>query len=83
MRDYCGTIGARLGLNRSTYLITPGLYCTGQPTPASPVVVTANYKLSFDALRKELSGESVWILVLDTRGINIWCAAGKGTFSND
>lgn len=59
------------------------MYCTGQPTPASPVLVTANYKLSFDALRKELSGESVWILVLDTRGINIWCASGKGTFSND
>jgi len=49
----------------------------------SPVLVTANYKLSFDALRKELSGINVWILVVDTRGINVWCAAGKGTFSAD
>jgi acetyl-CoA decarbonylase/synthase complex subunit gamma len=24
-----------------------------------------------------------WILVLDTRGINVWCAAGKGTFGTD
>jgi hypothetical protein len=42
--------------------------------------VTANYKLSFDALRKNLSGQNGWILVLDTKGINVWCAAGKGTF---
>jgi acetyl-CoA decarbonylase/synthase complex subunit gamma len=42
--------------------------------------VTANYKLSFDALRKNLSGENGWILVLDTKGVNVWCAAGKGTF---
>ena len=25
----------------------------------------------------------VWILVVDTRGINVWCAAGKGTFSTE
>ncbi len=43
--------------------------------------MTANYKLSFDALRRELSRTSAWILVVDTRGINVWCAAGKGTFS--
>jgi hypothetical protein len=36
--------------------------------------------MSFDSLRKELSGLSAWILVLDTKGINVWCAAGKGTF---
>jgi CO dehydrogenase/acetyl-CoA synthase gamma subunit (corrinoid Fe-S protein) len=42
--------------------------------------VTANYKLSFDNVRKNLSGINGWILVLDTKGINVWCAAGKGTF---
>lgn len=47
------------------------------------MLVTANYKLSFDALRKELAGLDAWILVADTRGINVWCAAGKGTFSAD
>jgi len=52
-------------------------------TPESPVLVTANYKLSFDALRKELAGLAIWILVIDTRGINVWCAAGKSTFSDD
>lgn len=53
----------------------------GNPKAESPVFVTANYKLSFDALRKELSSINAWILVADTRGINVWCSAGKGTFS--
>jgi hypothetical protein len=47
------------------------------------VLVSANYKLSFDKLRKELTGMDAWILVLDTKGINVWCAAGKGTFGTD
>jgi CO dehydrogenase/acetyl-CoA synthase gamma subunit (corrinoid Fe-S protein) len=37
--------------------------------------------LSFDTPRKELTGLDAWILVLDTKGINVWCAAGKGTFA--
>jgi hypothetical protein len=45
------------------------------------VLVTANYKLSFDSLRQELAALDAWILVLDTRGINVWCAAGKKNFS--
>jgi len=81
LRDLLGTIGARTGFYRNDYKITPGLYCTCEPTESSPVLVTANYKLSFDALRKELSQINAWILVVDTRGINVWCAAGKGTFS--
>ncbi len=58
----------------------PGLYAAGRPTPDSPVLVSANYKLSFDYLRRELERLAAWILVLDTKGINVWCAAGKGTF---
>lgn len=80
-RDTLGTIGARTGFTRNNYSIIPGLYCTGIPDKSSPVLVTANYKLTFDALRKELSGIPLWILVVDTRGINVWCAAGKKTFT--
>ncbi len=61
-------------------MIDPGLYALGNPDDRSHVLVTANYKMSFDKLRKELSGRSLWILVLDTKGINVWCSAGKGTF---
>ena len=62
------------------YTVVPGLYSVGKPDERSPVLVTANYKLSFDKLRSELTGRNVWILVLDTKGINVWCSAGKGTF---
>jgi hypothetical protein len=70
----------RLGYKRGEHRITPGLYAIGSPTPESPVFVSANYTLSFDALRSALAGVDGYILVLNTRGINVWCAAGKGTF---
>jgi hypothetical protein len=78
--DTMGAIRVRWGINRDNYRISPGLYAIGKPDRESNVFVTANYKLSFDTVRKNLSGENGWILVLDTRGINVWCAAGKGTF---
>jgi hypothetical protein len=81
--DLAGTIMARLGISRDRYRVAPGLYCAGRPGPEAPVLVTANYKLSFDSLRRELDGIDAWILVLDTRGVNVWCAAGKRTFSTD
>jgi len=62
------------------YKVDPGLYALGNPGEHSPVLVTANFKMSFDKLRKALPGRDAWILVLDTKGINVWCAAGKGTF---
>lgn len=80
--DIMGTMFTRLGIGRNHYKISPGLYLIGEAGPDSPVLVTANYKLSFDTLRKELTDANAWILVLDTRGVNVWCAAGKGTFSS-
>ena len=66
-----------------TYTIDPGLYALGRPDEHSPVLVTANYKMSFDRLREALPGMNAWILVLDTKGINVWCASGKGTFGTE
>jgi len=83
IKDYVGAFLVRVGIGRNNYKIAPGLYGVGNPGNDSPVLVTANYKLTFDALRKELSGIDTWLLVLDTRGINVWCAAGKGTFSTE
>lgn len=79
-KDFLGAIMVRWGINRDKYRVTPGLYAIGKPGQESDVFVTANYKLSFDALRKNLTGVNGWILVLDTKGVNVWCAAGKGTF---
>jgi hypothetical protein len=74
---------ARLGVKRNEHLIEPGLYTLGKTTKDSPVFVSANYTLSFDALRSALTGIDAYILVLDTKGINVWCAAGKRTFGTD
>jgi hypothetical protein len=80
LKDYLGAIGVRLGIRRMEYAVRPGLYAIGTPGRDAPVLVSANYKLSFDILRRELAGLHVWVLVIDTKGINVWCAAGKGTF---
>ncbi len=73
-------VRCRISAFRETYTVRPGLYAVGDPGGDSDVLVSANYKLSFDTLRGGLEGLNVWILVLDTKGINVWCAAGKGTF---
>jgi hypothetical protein len=78
--DYLGAIKVRWGIGRDNYTIAPGLYKVGNPGRESDVFVSANYKLSFDTLRKNLGSLNAWILVIDTKGINVWCAAGKGTF---
>lgn len=79
-KDRLATIAVRCGIRRDKYLVSPGLYGIGSPDPDSDVLVTANYKLTFDHLRSALEGISAWILVLDTRGVNVWCAAGKKIF---
>ena len=81
--DYLGAFKARWGIGRMDYTIEPGLYAVGKPDNDSPVLVSANYKLTFDTLRKNLVGVDCWLLILDTKGINVWCAAGKGTFGTD
>ena len=80
-RDVANAVLVRIGVNRNNYKVSPGLYAAGNPDQDSEVLVTANYKLTFDVLRKELQGLNIWILVLDTNGVNVWCAAGKKTFS--
>jgi hypothetical protein len=74
---------ARWGWKRESHRVEPGLYRLGNPDPDSPVFASANYTLSFDALRSSLADLDAWILVLDTKGINVWCAAGKGTFGTE
>ena len=78
--DWLGTARVRCGIKRENYMVDPGLYAFGSPDSESEILVTSNYKLSFDSLRACLKEKSFWILVLDTQGINVWCAAGKGTF---
>lgn len=83
LSNYWDHFLVRWAINRMGHRVEPGLYALGNPTLDSPVFVTANYTLSFDALRSALKGIDGYILVLDTQGVNVWCAAGKGTFGTD
>jgi len=76
-------VQARAGYRRSEHRVAPGLYKVNGGGADSPVLVTGNYSLSYDALRSQLGGTDAWIMALDTKGINVWCAAGKGTFGTD
>ncbi|MCF7791491.1 MAG: hypothetical protein K9M56_05775 [Victivallales bacterium] len=82
-RDKLEHFKCRVSSFRNNYKIEPGLYALGTPDESSEVFVTANYKYTFDVLRKELNNFNCWILVLETGGINVWCAAGKGTFGTE
>ncbi|HAA05521.1 MAG TPA: acetyl-CoA synthase subunit gamma, partial [Syntrophobacteraceae bacterium] len=74
---------ARWGVGWMRYTVNPGLYALGEPDSRSPDFATANYKMSFDHLRRALPEHAAWILVLDTNGVNVCCAAGKGTFGTE
>ncbi len=82
-RDRIGAVAVRWNIGRMRYAVEPGLYAVGCPASDSPLLASANYKLSFDVLREALDGLNVWLLVLDTKGINVWCAAGKGSFGTE
>jgi NAD-dependent dihydropyrimidine dehydrogenase PreA subunit len=60
----------------------PGLRRIGNPTPDAPVLVTGNYALTVRRLERELRGRDLWLLVANSRGINVWCAAGGGHFTH-
>jgi hypothetical protein len=82
-RDTFGSWKCRWSIGRMDYRVPPGLYAVGTPDDASPVLVSANYKMTFDRLRERLGGLDLWLVILDTDGVNVWCAAGKGTFGTE
>lgn len=59
-----------------------GLVPIGHPLTNSPVVVTGNYTETVRRMKNALKGENVWLLVANSKGINVWCAAGGGHFTH-
>ncbi len=55
-----------------------GTFAVGEPGPDAPVLLTGNFTLTVRRLRRALQGRSAWLVVADSRGINVWCAAGGG-----
>jgi NAD-dependent dihydropyrimidine dehydrogenase PreA subunit len=58
-----------------------GLFAIGTPDESSPVIVTANFSLTVKRVRRALAGQNVWLLVANSAGINVWCAAAGGLFN--
>ena len=71
LSDYLGTMKVRWGIGRNNYRVEPGLYKVGKPTADSQVMVSANYKLSFDHLRKNLKG-------IDSHGMILMASDADG-----
>jgi acetyl-CoA decarbonylase/synthase complex subunit gamma len=72
-----------LGFHR-TYAVEPGLYYLGDHhDPAAPLLVTANYHLTVFLVARRARAAGARLLVIDSDGINVWCAAGKGRFGHE
>jgi ferredoxin len=59
-----------------------GLIEIGHPGRSSPVLVTCNYRLTMERVRGALQGMDAYLLVANSRGINVWCAATGGLLTN-
>jgi len=81
--DYVKAAISWLHAFKHTYAIEPGLYYVGERYDRdAPLLVTSNYHLTVFTVLRHVGSLNVRLLVVDTDGINVWCAAGKGRFSN-
>ncbi|MHA2397815.1 MAG: methyltransferase domain-containing protein [Promethearchaeota archaeon] len=62
--------------------IEPGIYRSGKPDEKSPIIVTANYLFTYIKVMRALKHLDAWVLCVDSRGINVWCAARGDDFGN-
>lgn len=59
-----------------------GWFRIGNPDRHSPVLLTGNFHLTVLRVRRALQGLDAHLLVANSRGINVWCAATGGLFTN-
>jgi len=59
-----------------------GLIEVGRPDRDSPVLLTCNYTLTVKRVLRALDGQDCYLLVANSRGVNVWCAAAGGLFTH-
>lgn len=59
-----------------------GLVRIGDPDRSSPVLLTCNFRLTVERVRRALRGTDAFLLVANSRGVNVWCAATGGLLTN-
>ncbi len=81
--DYIKAAISWIDAFKRTYVVEPGLYYTGDRYDSgAPLLVTSNYRLTVFLVTRRVRTFNARLLVVDTDGINVWCAAGKGQFGN-
>ncbi len=57
----------------------------GTPDKSSPVLVTCNFDYTVRHLKNYLEKEQIdcFLLVVNTKGTNVWCAAAEGIFTTE
>ena len=58
-----------------------GLRRVGNPNERSPVFLSGNYTLTVQRVLRKLRGCDCYLLVANSRGSNVWCAAGMNEFT--
>jgi NAD-dependent dihydropyrimidine dehydrogenase PreA subunit len=59
-----------------------GLVTIGNPDRNSPVLLTGNFRLTVERVKRAIEGIDAYLLVANSRGINVWCAATGGLLTN-
>ncbi len=59
-----------------------GLIEIGHPGRGSPVLLTGNFRLTVERVKRALAGIDAYLLVANSRGVNVWCAATGGLLTD-
>jgi ferredoxin len=59
-----------------------GIIRIGNPNRNSPVFITCNYSLTVERVKRALREMDCYLLVANSKGINVWCASTGGHFNN-
>ena len=59
-----------------------GLIRIGNPDATSPVLLTGNFQLGVERVKRALRGVDAYVLIANSRGVNVWCAATGGLLTN-
>ncbi len=59
-----------------------GLIKIGSPGRNSPVILTCNYHLTVVKVKRALKETDCYLLVANSRGLNVWCGSAGGHLTN-
>jgi NAD-dependent dihydropyrimidine dehydrogenase PreA subunit len=59
-----------------------GIIRIGSPDRQSPVLLTGNYDLTVRRVLRALRGQACYLLVANSRGVNVWCSSCGGLFTH-